>query len=560
MNLPLILDIALGLIFIYLSLSLLAAEIQEMISTVFQWRAQHLRKSIEILLGGDAGNSEEAEVIQLANSIYNNPLIKSLNQEAKGFLARLPRRLTWLFAKMYRFFKKPRPGMNQNDTFFGEQQYSAPSYIPSESFASSLIDTLHLPDLVQNLIESRLKTFKDKNLADIRQILDKLSEEINQENHFDEEFTIFLNNANREFIQLQTEFEQAIFNFEHNQATLNSTINYLASSVDKYIENLKLNRGSSELSNIAIFRLTSLRKDMFDDVERTILLAGLRPNLDEVVQLINTSSNVYQEVSSFLREKDSDTHQNLQNFIQKLPPSLSHNLTVLAKGVQTKVIDTEEGIFALRRRLENSFDRSMERASGVYKRNSKGVALLIGLILAFGMNADAFHMLNRLSKDSVLRQTVTENVANVVINNDAQTTSSFTTSNSQNIQRKLRDIKKSTEIAIDDISLPVGWTYTNLEKQLKWETGTETETEPEPKLKIMNLDTRENSTSDKLNLFQRIINWAFDGENIPGKILNLMIIFVGWIVSGIAISMGAPFWFDLISRIVNVRNTGRIPK
>jgi hypothetical protein len=36
MNLPFILDVALGLIFIYLILSLLASEIQELLTTVLQ--------------------------------------------------------------------------------------------------------------------------------------------------------------------------------------------------------------------------------------------------------------------------------------------------------------------------------------------------------------------------------------------------------------------------------------------------------------------------------------------------------------------------------------------
>ena len=86
MNLPFILDVALGLIFIYLILSLLASEIQELLTTVLQWRAEHLRRSIEILLAGDAQNSEIPEVIQLVNKIYGNPLIKLMgyNLEDEG--------------------------------------------------------------------------------------------------------------------------------------------------------------------------------------------------------------------------------------------------------------------------------------------------------------------------------------------------------------------------------------------------------------------------------------------------------------------------------------------
>ncbi|MCO6491838.1 MAG: hypothetical protein J5I98_25710 [Phaeodactylibacter sp.] len=31
------------------------------------------------------------------------------------------------------------------------------------------------------------------------------------------------------------------------------------------------------------------------------------------------------------------------------------------------------------------------------------------------------------------------------------------------------------------------------------------------------------------------------------------------IITALAISLGAPFWFDLLSRLVNMRNAGRRP-
>ena len=66
MNLPLVLDIAIGLIFIYLILSLLASEIQELIATIFQWRAKHLKEAIENLLVGD--NRKTPEEISAAKN------------------------------------------------------------------------------------------------------------------------------------------------------------------------------------------------------------------------------------------------------------------------------------------------------------------------------------------------------------------------------------------------------------------------------------------------------------------------------------------------------------
>ena len=232
----------------------------------------------------------------------------------------------------------------------------------------------------------------------------------------------------------------------------------------------------------------------------------------------------------------------------------------MARGVRTKVIDTEEGIISLRRHLEGSFDQSMDRASGVYKRNAKGVAVLIGLLLALGANADTFHMVSRLSKDSVLRQTVTQNASNVL----SQKSQDAGVITAQQMQANLRNIKESTDLALTDISLPVGWTETNLRKQLDWDSKAEVGANSQAGVKMLTsyqgLEGGQTNNSDGLPLFQKIISWTFSGPNLlPQRILRWGFIFVGWIVSGIAISMGAPFWFDMINRLVNVRNTGKIP-
>jgi hypothetical protein len=34
---------------------------------------------------------------------------------------------------------------------------------------------------------------------------------------------------------------------------------------------------------------------------------------------------------------------------------------------------------------------------------------------------------------------------------------------------------------------------------------------------------------------------------------------IGWTMSAFAIMMGAPFWFDLLNKFVNVRNAGPKP-
>ena len=31
----------------------------------------------------------------------------------------------------------------------------------------------------------------------------------------------------------------------------------------------------------------------------------------------------------------------------------------------------------------------------------------------------------------------------------------------------------------------------------------------------------------------------------------------GWLMTGVAVAMGAPFWFDILGKLINVRNTGK---
>ncbi|PMB16634.1 hypothetical protein CEN48_01725 [Fischerella thermalis CCMEE 5282] len=508
MNLPFILDVAIGLIFIYLILSLLASEIQELIATVFQWRAEHLKKSIEILLAGDVESAEEAHVIQLANRIYDNPLVKNINQEAKGLFVTIPRKITWAIGSLYRMVKKPRPGTDKSTSIFGEKKHSGPSYIPADIFATTLVETLQIPALVQKLTESRLKKFKEERLAEIEEIIIKLQEQTSG----DENLANFFSNIYKEFAELRSEFEKTCWNFQQEKASLQTSLNRMAESFDRYIESFQAEMPEDELCGKALRRLKFLKKDIFDDIEQAILLGGLQPNINEVVQTIDQTSDIYKEIKAAIQDQNSETHQGIKNAfqtietaaIENLPPSVVQNLAVLAKRAQARAKNTEEGMKALRLEIENTFDSSMERASGVYKRNAKGAAILIGLAIAITANADAIHMISRLSKDSALRDTITNSAGEIVLRNSTV---------------DLDQLRQEADEVLTNISLPLGWGDAKLEQQIRW--------------------TRQSKTTFPY--------------------LKILALIPGWLLSGIAIAMGAPFWFDLLNKIVNVRNSGKRP-
>jgi hypothetical protein len=51
---------------------------------------------------------------------------------------------------------------------------------------------------------------------------------------------------------------------------------------------------------------------------------------------------------------------------------------------------------------------------------------------------------------------------------------------------------------------------------------------------------------------------SFASEQIPSGWGWLSKIF-GLLISALAVSLGAPFWFDILSKFMNVRGTGKVP-
>jgi hypothetical protein len=499
MYLPYILDVTLGLIFIYLILSLLASEIQELMATVLQWRAVHLRKSIEILLAGDLANSETKDIIELTNRIYTNPLIKSINQEAKGGLSTLPRKLTWFIASMTRSIEKKMSKFSRVKTAFGNQT-SAPSYMSADIFSTTLIEELQIPKLVYTLTLVRLVKLKELSLQEVRKILLRLHKHLETteiSNHITQDIS---NN----FRNLSKQYTDIVSDFKYHRFDIDTTVKRMKDSLYKYVDSFEANIDPQyKFLNETLNRLHVLREHIFQNINEAIIIGGLKPNINEIFQLMDTSSAVYTEIETAIHDENSPKYQTIKELINSLPPVIVDNIGTIAKRAEYRAKSTEEGIKILQGELESYFDNSMQRAGGVYKRNAKGVAILIGITLAVGANADIFHIIDRLSKDMILRE--------AIIYKAVQTIETTNTKNVSNF---------NTKEILNEISLPIGWTKENLREQLNWRTN-------------------------------KVNGWS---------VVPVLTMITGWIVSGLAIAMGAPFWFDLLSKVMNVRNSGKLPR
>lgn len=159
--------------------------------------------------------------------------------------------------------------------------------------------------------------------------------------------------------------------------------------------------------------------------------------------------------------------------------------------------------------IANTFTQIMERTSGVYKRNAKGVSFAFGFLAAALLNIDSFYVIEQLSKNPNLRQGINQVATEVIKNNepcfkDAQADPTKVAKCKEKLQVSVKDLEKINQ------PLPIGWN----------EKG-----------------------------------W-FNGEQIKEQNGLLQAIF-GWLMTGVAVAMGAPFWFDILGKFINVRNTGK---
>lgn len=504
MGLPLIFDIALGLIFIFLTLSLLASEIQELITTILQWRAEHLKKSIENLLLG-SGQPDSAYQ-SFVDDLYRSPLIRALNQEAKGLLPNFFRGIVHNVGSVYRAIAgKP-------ETFGGAK--TGPSYIPSQTFADALIEKMKLDTVSQKISELTLKQFCREKLERIYRFLESVRNSTGNTTLLDHEFD-----------GLRLQLLEITQDFHGNRVSLSEAMNEALSQLDTFLNNAELFLNHSlPNSEIVQSRLPFVRQ--------MVLQRKLEPTVyDVLIMLADESTDIPVDLDELVRE--------LREQFQILPPELRRNMLLLAEKAQLKVGNLTDGVRQLRFEVEDWFNRSMDRASGVYRRNAKGVAIALGILTAILTNADAFLMVERLSQDTAVRNVIAQSTDQLVsqpsqfapavggdvgqpptepipappVEGDFATPNAQPggTGSSQDLQSELAAVQEAVGNVLGDIPLPLGWSGDNLERQLP------------------------------------------EGANYWLMIPRLIF---GWLVTGIAISMGANFWFDLLGKVVRVRNTG----
>jgi hypothetical protein len=186
----------------------------------------------------------------------------------------------------------------------------------------------------------------------------------------------------------------------------------------------------------------------------------------------------------------------------------------------------------LRAEVEKWFDQEMDRLSGWYKRRAQLFALIIGVVLALALNADTLLVADALYRDPKLRTGVMEYMARsaelyephgvdavAAAEPGGGEPTSTPPEEGQAVDIPVDDIRK----ALVELDYPMGWT-TNAPRSMLMKERAESAGQP---------------------------GWTGVARGWAGKTL-------GWLITALAVSMGAPFWFDLLGKLVNLRSSGVI--
>jgi hypothetical protein len=171
--------------------------------------------------------------------------------------------------------------------------------------------------------------------------------------------------------------------------------------------------------------------------------------------------------------------------------------------------DTEGDLKKLRRNIEDWFDEAMERTTGAFKRQAQLWAILVAALLTILTNADTLAITKKLWDNPSLRAEAVKLA-----------------------EQRAEMPRPTVKVDYNDANDPLNPTITK---------------EPQDSL-----------TDDEQNILGKLIGW--EKPVTDHSVGDLVRHFPGWFLTIVAVSLGAPFWFDVLNKIVKLRNAGRVPE
>ncbi len=256
-----------------------------------------------------------------------------------------------------------------------------------------------------------------------------------------------------------------------------------------------------------------------------------------------TSQNFSRTLIDVIQQSENPSiPPNRQNLIEKIQKGISQlpDGSDTKKHLESLLSEAQNDIEKFKALLEQWFNETMERAAGWFKRRVHLILFLIGFILAVSFNADTLVIIKKLSNDPEGRAQLVELATN------------YTKDNAEliaEINRLRSDAKNAGDtLKIDETAQMI----TANAEALKKLTDT-LKSDISKAQSVINTGWKIPKGKEKLTFINKLSH-VFKMDGIIFE--NLW----GYLLTAIAISMGSPFWFDLLNRLIQLRNSVKTTK
>lgn len=206
------------------------------------------------------------------------------------------------------------------------------------------------------------------------------------------------------------------------------------------------------------------------------------------------------------------------------------------RNALSTILATAEDLDEAKLNIEKWFDNSMKRASSTFGTKMKTLSIIVALFIAISANVDTLHIGRTLWEDPILRQQLntvaTQSIESGQLQaaiNDAEQANQDAGNAEAGEDGVVEDIAESAEAVgqtleeISSLRLPIGWLFDDVS------------------------DSPEESPlrSNPNNL------WLYFPWNNPNGWLGLLLAkIMGIAATVISASQGAPFWFNILNKIM----------
>ena len=472
MDLGPIIEVAIGIIFVWIVLSLTTIQIQEWISTRLDKRATDMEASIHEMLANP----------NLKAQFYDHPVIRGLTAKKRKQPSVIP----------------PWDYISPIVRGFAKEKRKLPSYIPAQQFALSLFEIARTAGTESSLIQQGIYKIRDDFERDKKRFKRQPAQDGTQVNNSKpvSDSTII------DSLNILADIARSAAATDAGISVTNIDIKTLKREVDAFVK-----RFPDYDFEAAIDRAYNEAKILHSEIRQVL---GKQKSLKDVDPSL-----------AKLREGVAA--------LSVISPELNQTMNALLRNAEELAEKKEAQFASAKQNVEKWFDDSMDRVSGAFKRYSQAMALAIGVIVAFSLNVDSVNLTIYLWREPSVRQVLVQNATEFQIPKEE-----FAADPEQAMQ------KFRTQFA--GLNLPVGWVFNESKGAAIFDSNCQ-------------LFPGENQA------FGIPVFWSGTCIAPPqtNNQTNIALKIFGILITALAARLGAPFWFDVLKRLVNLRGTGANP-